>query len=68
MSPPAYMLMENTEGPSYFLSEVRLCASDPVQDFTKGESLCNPCQWSPMADTCIHHSLLEMTPHKFYIF
>ena len=29
--------------PSYFLSEVRLCASDPVQDCIKGESLCKPC-------------------------
>ena len=29
--------------PSYVLSEVRLCASDPVQDCIKGEPLCNPC-------------------------
>ena len=28
--------------PSYVLSEVRLCASDPVQDCIKGEPLCNP--------------------------
>ena len=29
--------------PSYFLSEVRLCASDSVQDYIKGKSLCKPC-------------------------
>ena len=45
-SPPAYMSTENNVPIYYFLSEARLCASDPVpcfiQDCVKSESLCKP--------------------------
>ena len=50
MSPQAYMptVCDREQCSSYFLSEARLCASDPVPCFiqvcVKGESLCKPAK------------------------
>ena len=40
---PSSLYAHGKQYASYFLSEVRLCASDPVQDCIKGESLSKHC-------------------------
>ena len=40
---PSSLYAHEEQCPSYFLSEVRLYASDPVQGYIKGKSLCKPC-------------------------
>ena len=40
---PSSLYAHGEQCPSYFLAEIRLCASDPVQDCIKGEPLCKPC-------------------------
>ena len=49
--------------PSWVLSEVRLCASDPVQDCIKGEPLCNPC-----CDVVYYSCLLNSIITALYCF